>query len=429
MDGERAPDERAPQLLFVNRFYRPDISATSQMLTDLAEALASQGLRVTVICSRQLYESPAASLRPHEVLAGVRVVRVGGTTFGRQRLALRIFDFLSFYCTATWRLWRLCRRHDLVVAKTDPPLFSVCAALVTRVRGARLVNWLQDLFPEVASQLGTLAAPAWFHRTLRSLRDRSLRAAVCNVVLGERMRDRVLASGVAAERIRIIENWSDASGVSSLDPAQSTLRAQLGLGGKFVVGYSGNFGRAHDYHTLLHAMRVLSANPDIAFLMVGGGALMTKLRAAVAREGLQQVVFCGYQPREALADGLAAPDIHLVSLLPELEGLIVPSKFYGILAAGRPVIFVGDREGELARVVLRESVGAVVTSGYGDDLVAAIQMLRTDTALREECASRARALFASHYTLDRALGQWHELLAAAAVTGTAPAVTAGTMLP
>ena len=142
------------RVLFINRYFYPDHSATSQMLTDLATDLQREGLDVTVITGRQLIDDARARLPARECIDGIDVHRVWSSRFGRTKLIGRAVDYLSFYASAGWRLARLTRRGDVVVAKTDPPLISVIAALVAKWRHAHLVNWLHDLFPEIAERLG-----------------------------------------------------------------------------------------------------------------------------------------------------------------------------------------------------------------------------------------------------------------------------------
>ena len=141
------------RIIFLNRYFFPDHSATSQMLSELAFYLAESGHSVAVITSRQRYDDAAALLPASERIRGVEVHRVRTTRFGRAHLPGRAADYASFYLTAGWRLWRLARGRDVIVAKTDPPLIAVVAWLIARLRGATLVNWLQDVFPEVAERL------------------------------------------------------------------------------------------------------------------------------------------------------------------------------------------------------------------------------------------------------------------------------------
>lgn len=400
----------AVRVIFVNRYFYPDMSATSQMLFDLSCRLVQQGVEVHVVCSDQLYDDPSAKLGAKETVHGIQVYRTWTSHFGRARLVGRALDYASFYVTGSAKLFGLVRRGDTVVAKTDPPLISILAAAVAKLRGARLVNWLQDVFPEVASYLGANPLPPWLDRQLKNLRDYSLKVAHTNVVLGTRMREHLEQRSIPGSQIRIIENWADDEAVIPKPIEACELRARLGIVDKFVVAYSGNLGRAHEFETLLGAAEQLRSDTGVVFLMIGGGAKMQSLRAEVEARQLRNFQFLPYQPREQLSDSLAAADVHLACLLPQLEGLIVPSKFYGILAAGRPAIFIGDTDGELARIIKSTRCGATVAVGDAHALVEAIQSLRADQWAREQMGSRARSLFVERFTAGRAARQWLEAL-------------------
>jgi colanic acid biosynthesis glycosyl transferase WcaI len=398
------------RVFFVNRYFYPDESATSQLLSDLAFGLAQSGCDVHIVCSRQLYGTPGAGLPASEVIRGVIVHRLWTTRFGRRNLFGRALDYVSFYATCAVALLRLVRRSDIVVAKTDPPLISLVAVMATRCRGAILVNWLQDVFPEVASALGASPLPAVLDRLLRSWRDASLRVAAANIVIGKRMREYLVGRGIPPNTMHVIENWALANTSRPKDSDESELRARLGLGGKFVVGYSGNLGRAHEHRIFLEAALALQSDGNVQFLFIGGGIRMDALRTMAEQRHLSNMRFLPYQPRESLEDSLAAADVHLVSLLPSLEGLIVPSKFYGVLAAGRPVVFVGDPEGELSRVIRESRCGFVVAVGDSADLAAAIRRLQNDVDQRASMGTAARDLLSARFGAPRALTSWIALV-------------------
>jgi colanic acid biosynthesis glycosyl transferase WcaI len=402
-----------PRVVFVNRFYAPDESATSLMLTDLAEALARSGVEVEVFCSRQLYGDPAAELPTNEVLRGVSVRRLVTTRFGRDSLVGRAIDYVTFYLCVTSSLLARVRRGDVLVMKTDPPLLSLVGWLVACCKRVTLVNWLQDLYPEVASRLALLPIPRPVQALVRAARDHSLATARVNVVLGTRMQEYLIGRGVAAARISICENWADEGRLQPLAAASSRLRAKLGLGECFVAAYSGNLGRAHDATAILEAAGAAAGDPDTAFLMIGGGAGMRALEMQARARGITNFRFVPYQPREALSDSLAAGDVHLVSLRPELEGLIVPSKLYGILAAARPVVFIGDPDGELARLIATTEIGVSVRSGDAAGLWRTLCALRDDVAARSRMGTRARQVFEERYTLAAAVARWRAVLSAA----------------
>lgn len=366
------------RVVFVNRYFHPDHSATSQIASDLAFHLAARGWDVTAITSRQRYDDAQAQL-PATSAHGVRITRVWSTRFGRAALAGRALDYLSFYASAFLALLR--HRDAIVVAMTDPPLISVPAAIASR----RTVNWVQDLFPEVAEGLG-FRAP----RLLRRLRDWSLRRARRNVVLGDLMAARVPNSVV-------IHNWADAS----LTPRD------IEAHDRFVVGYSGNLGRAHEFTTILDAMRRL---PNVTFRFNGAGAQLAPVRASAP----PNAEFHPYVPREELSDSLSRADAHLVSLQPQLEGLIVPSKFYGILAVARPVVFIGSAGGELARIIREYDCGVVVAPGDAAALVSAIERLSADRRLARAMGERGRALYELRFAPARAFAAWEQVLTEAA---------------
>jgi colanic acid biosynthesis glycosyl transferase WcaI len=396
--------------VFLNRYFHPDQSATSQMLTDLAQALAARGFEVHVLCSRQLYGDAGAQLPSRERLLGVEVHRVATTRFGRSRLPGRAMDYVSFYLSAAVTLLRIVRRGDVVIAMTDPPLLSLLAAPIATVKRAALINWQQDVFPEVASHLGANPLPGAADQFLRRLRDASLRAAILNVVVGERMREYFALRGIPTAKLEVIENWSDADAIQPKPAAASILRNSLQLSDRFVIGYSGNLGRAHEIDTLLAAAEMLKDEPEFLFLMQGGGAKMAALKQAVDQRNLQNFRFLEYQPREALGDSLAAADVHLVSLLPALEGLIVPSKLYGILAAGRPVIFIGDAAGDVGRVILDAQCGQVIAVGDSRGLVQTLRQLQAQPELRASMGARARVLLCEKFTAAKAYDRWVAVL-------------------
>jgi colanic acid biosynthesis glycosyl transferase WcaI len=348
---------------------------------------------------------------------GVDVHRVRTSAFGRDHLPGRALDYVSFYVAASAKLFRLARPGDVIVAKTDPPLVSVVAGWVARLRGALLVNWLQDLFPEVAAKLGMAPARGVGGRLMRWLRDGSLRRAVANVVLGQRMRECVTALGVDPQRIAVIPNWADGALLRPVERGANPLRAEWGLGDRFVVGYSGNLGRVHEFGTVLGAAEALRSQADIVFLFIGEGAQKAALATAAQERSLVNILFRPYQPREALGQSLGAADVHLVTLRPELEGLVVPSKFYGIAAVGRPTIFIGDPEGEIGSVVREAQCGMCVQQGDAEGLAQAIRTLRDDSALRERMGANARRVFDERFDRSIGVAAWRRLLDSVGATG------------
>jgi colanic acid biosynthesis glycosyl transferase WcaI len=403
------------RIIFLNRFFFPDHSATSQIVSALAFELAASGYDVHAITSRQLYDDPKALLRARENVNGVEIHRVPTTRHGRSALIGRGIDYVSFYAS----MWRcavaVADRGDILIAKTDPPLLSVLALRVARQRGAHLVNWLQDLYPEVAAQLGIPLMGGPVGRALAIMRNRSLNEATANVVLGERMADRVVALGVDANRVYVIHNWSDDENTFPVPHTDNMLRQRWGLEDKFVIGYSGNLGRAHEFKTVLDAAEHFRNSPRFIFAFIGGGYIRDELARAVQLRGLEQLFrFFPYQSEEFLRYSLCVADVHWLSLRPELEGLIVPSKFYGIAAAGRPVIAITARDGEIARLVKQHQCGIVIEPGSADALAEELKRLYSDKECVNDMGKKARAMLDAHFTRRRAFALWKEVLGAIA---------------
>jgi glycosyltransferase involved in cell wall biosynthesis len=399
------------RIIFLNRFFFPDHSATSQILSGLAFHLAAAGNDVHVITSRQRYDNPEAGLPPQEIVDGVQVHRLATTRYGRSALLGRGIDYLSFYASVWRRAHAVASKGDILVAKTDPPLLSALAMQVAKRREARLVNWLQDLYPEVAIELSVPLLAGPLGQALTHVRDKSLKAAAANVVVGQRMAERVQARGIAGERVHVIHNWSADDQIFPIAHRNNVLRREWGLENKFVVGYSGNLGRAHEFETALGASELLRSNPHITFIFIGGGHLTEELARAVKQRGLEQSFrFFPYQDRTQLKYSLCAADVHWISLRPEMEGLIVPSKFYGIAAAGRPVVAITSRDGEIARLVEQYGCGLVISPGDASSLAEGLNLLSADNERVTAMGRSARAMLEAHFTSRKAFEKWGQLI-------------------
>jgi len=399
------------RIVFLNRFFFPDHSATSQIVSDLAFQLAGAGHEVHVISSRQRYDDPRAGLLAFEEIRGVTIHRVSTTQFGRSTLTGRGLDYLSFYAALWRKASEVARSGDILVAKTDPPMLGVVAMHVARRRQCRFVNWLQDLYPEVAMRLGVPLINGRLGAGLARLRDASLRSATVNVVIGERMAAELCRLGIPEDRIRVIPNWCDDTAIRPIPEPGNPLRGAWTPGDKFVFGYSGNLGRPHEFETVLGAARLLSGEPRIAFIVIGGGQRVQEFSRRVGELHLDQKFrFLPYQDQASLNDSLSVPHLHWISLRPELEGLIVPSKFYRIAAVGRPMVIIGASDGELATLVRRHHCGYVVEPGDADRLAGLLRRLANDPGPLPEMGNAARNMLDAHFSRRQALDSWRMLL-------------------
>ena len=384
------------KVCFFNRSYWPDMAATGQLLTELAEDLAARhGCDVTVVAGRPLRGGGAPRrLAPftREERHGVRILRANGTTLRPGRFVARVTNYLSYFASAC--LAGLCvPPPDIVVALTDPPIIGLAALAVARLRGARFVFLCEDVFPEVAVLLEDFHSET-VDRLLNRLNRSLLKRADAVVALGDRMKRRLVEEkGAAPGRVTVIHNWADCAAIVP-QPKDAAFVAANGLAGKFVVMHSGNIGLSQSLDALLDAAALLKDDPAIAIVIVGDGTKRPALEARAARDGLTNVHFLPYQPKERLAESFSAADVFLVSLKPDLEGYIVPSKLYGILAAGRPFVAAVDPSCEAAVIAVEGDCGVAVPPENPAALAAAIRALARDPARVAWLGARARQVAA-----------------------------------
>jgi colanic acid biosynthesis glycosyl transferase WcaI len=273
------------------------------------------------------------------------------------------------------------------------------------------VNWLQDIYPETAVELGVPFMRGAFAASLMALRNRSLRQAEATVVVGDLMARKVESLGAPSSRVHVIPNWCHDEIIRPVAHSENPLRQAWGLAGQFVLGYSGNLGRAHEFQTVLAAAERLRNESHFIFLIIGGGKRFDELSDAVKRQGLAKSFrFIPYQEQKMLSYSLAVADAHWLSLNPKLEGLIVPSKFYGIAAVRKPIIIIADKYGEIARLVQEHGCGTVVAPGDAEALVDALRLLSNVPETISEMGRRARAMLDGHFTRQQALQRWSGLL-------------------
>ncbi|MBB5702852.1 glycosyltransferase involved in cell wall biosynthesis [Ochrobactrum daejeonense] len=398
------------RVVLANRYFHPDQSATSRMVTSLARTLVREGIETVVLASRSYHDRRNEALPARETVDGIEVHRIRTSGFGRSRLVGRAVDYATFHLSAAAWFAANARKDDICVICTDPPLLSVSAALPIRFRGARMVNWVMDLFPETAMELGLVSPDAFSGKLTIALRDWSMRRSALTICPIDRMARYLASRDIPAESLSVVHHWADRNEIMPVEPARNPLRRAWGLGHKFVVGYSGNFGRAHEFATVLDAAERLKHMKSIVFLMVGEGQQRGYVESEVKRRGLSNVVMKPFQPVEKLSESLCAANVHLVSLKPELEHCIVPSKFYGVLAAARPTIFIGDTEGEIGAIVRDFECGIALRPGEVDALVMAILHLRHSRVSRTTMGHNARYLMETAYSREYGTAMWQSAI-------------------
>jgi glycosyltransferase involved in cell wall biosynthesis len=341
------------RILVLNQYYRPGVEATANLLADLCEDLAEEH-DVTVITGRLFGRDDLPS---DELRNGVSVLRTRSTAYDRTRLHHRALNYASYLADTLVRAMTL-RRPHLVLCMTDPPIVGDIGLVIARRYRAPFLVISEDVFPEIATELGRLTNPILV-ALLRRLVGYYLEHADHVVAIGERMKERLVVKGAARERVTVIPNWVDTSAVRP-EPRDNAWAREHRLDGKFVVMHSGNVGHAQNLDNLVRATTFLRDLDDIAVPIIGFGARHAELRDLVSRLEADHVFFLEYQQRALLPQSLGAAHLHYVGLAKGLSGFVVPSRVYGVLAAGRPVIVAADPDSETAQLVSEVGCGVVL---------------------------------------------------------------------
>ncbi|HKF47790.1 MAG TPA: glycosyltransferase family 4 protein [Terracidiphilus sp.] len=362
-----------------NQFFWPDVIATGQYLTDVSRAL-SLDHDVTAICSGPAHGCPDSSPYPRIVIVRSRTIAFAHRAFAR------IASYLSYLSGSMWHGLRL-RCPDVILTLTTPPILPVIGSLISTLRGARHVVWEMDVYPDVATDVGWFRKGSLIDCLSGVIIDWSRRRAFAIVVLGDDMKSRLIGRGIDSEKIHIVENWADGSGIVP-HPFPD---------GPLVIHYSGNLGLAHEIETIKGAMGRLRNHKDFRFVFSGAGARRPALEGFCRSENIHNVEFRSYCERVDLGRSLSEAHLGLVTQRPETLGSVVPSKTYGIMAAGRPLLFIGPDASTPARHIQRFNCGWRIEPGDVDSLTKLLLSLNQDRSIIVEAGKLARAAFDAHF--------------------------------
>ena len=406
-------------IVLVNQYYPPDTAPTGQYLHDLARVLVQRGHRVTVLCSQRAYNGNSR-YAAEEQRDGVQIRRVRASGFGRRLGVGKLVDYASFYIFLAFRLFQPRLRPDLILALTTPPHLGLLAALAAQWKKVPHAHWIMDIYPDVLVAHGALSATSPIYRLLAWLTRRELRHSPLIACLGDDMAERLrayLPPGASSDVVKSLPLWSDPALEPWTGAEPPAFRAAQGWSDQDVVlMYSGNMGRGHRLGEFLHAASALKDQPGLHWVFAGGGKRREEVEQALAEDPGLPVRLLPYAPAEKLREHLCSADVHLASLDTQWQGCMVPSKFQGIFAVGRPVIFVGGPDNSLARWIEASGGGWVVPENDPAALLAAVAQAR-DPAERLRRGRAARAFAAQHFSRARntqLLCEWLEAIGSVA---------------
>jgi colanic acid biosynthesis glycosyl transferase WcaI len=397
-------------VVLVEQYFYPEGWGGAEIPRAVAEALRQAGLAVAVLCGAEQYVSVAPEAAgPDPRRIGIDILRVPRILPGSHRKG-RAVRTVWFCLVALVRL--LTRRGvGLLLSQTNPPLVVPVVALVAAVRRVPLVIIAQDLYPEAIVAAGLLRSGSMVERVLRSIFSWAYRRARKVVVLGPSMKQRVLAKGVEAARIEIISNWATGRLQTDSDPRSNPLRSRWNLQGRFVALYSGNLGTGHEFDTLLEGVSLaIRTVPRLTLVIIGDGARLPEVRASAARLNLDaHIQFRDFVSSDDLSNAIGIGDLAVVTLRKGFEGLIVPSKLFGYLARGVPILYIGP-EGDVSHYVRDGECGAVCPPGAIETLSNILREAASDPTVLARWGANGSAMYDERFRREIALRSYVDLV-------------------
>ena len=414
------------RILILSQVYVPDPASVGQHMHDFAAAMAARGHDVRVSCSSRGYDDPTQRYPRREWRDGVTIRRYALPFFSKTRMALRVFGS-AWAQAALFFDVLLSRRRGVVFFSTSPPLVGVTATVAATLkqllslgrRRPKLVYWAMDLNPDQLLAMGKLRRGGLVHRLLEAANRFVLRNADLTVPLDRFMDSRLRADGRQPNAVAVLPPWPhEDADQPSLPHAANAFRAKHGLADKFVVMYSGNHTPANPLDTLLDAMLAFKDDDAVRFLFVGGGASKPKVDAFIADRGIANAVSLPYQPLATLRESLSAADVHVVSLGPDMVGIIHPCKVYGAMAVARPVLYFGPTPSHITDLIDRAAIGVATAHGDVAGAESAIRTLRgLSVAERDAMGGRAQATLRESLSRPALCGALCDAVEAIAASG------------
>ncbi|MBN2559904.1 MAG: glycosyltransferase family 4 protein [Phycisphaerae bacterium] len=398
--------KRTRHLLFINEFFHPDICASAAVLTDRLPRIVRlrPDYRITVIAGNRAWDDPSVVHPAADEYRGVRIIRVNRPAVSRTSLVRRALGFAAFHRAAV-RAARSMDRIDLVVATTAPPQGADIARKIARQRGCHYVYTVLDLYPDLATTLGRLRHGGLIHRRWLARDTRAMRDAATIVSIAARVTARIARTrDVPRTSLRTIHDGFDPDRLELVGP--NDFQRQYNPERKFVVQYAGNMGLSHPFDTILAAANALANDGSILLQFIGDGPQRPHVQAHLP----QNAQLIDYQPADRLCQVLATADVCLVSQQEEMFDKSLPYKIYAILAAKKPVIFIGSPQSEIAEWLEQAGAGRHVSQGDPDRLADIIRELKTDPSRANAMARAAEALFDKRFHAERAAQQWATLI-------------------
>ena len=409
-DGSEIRKKRLTRILVFSELYYPEETSTGYFMTKIAEGLSSD-FSITAVCAQPSYSMRGVRVPVRELHKGVYIRRYPSTTFNKDRLALRLLNIFSICFSSFFLAIRSIRSSDLILVVTNPPLLPFIIWLASKLRGAKFVLRIDDVYPDMLNVAGMLDSGSFIYRILEKFNSYLYKHTDHIVVLGRDMFSLVLNRIEKQHHncVHIIPNWGEIDQIYPCPRENNSLLKELHLENKFVVQYAGNMGYPHDIESLVDAAKFFSQNQKIQFLFIGSGVKRAWLEEQIKINSLNNITLLDSRPRSDQNNFLNACDIAVSALIKGMSGISVPSRMYNIMAAGKPVVAIGDEESELGIIIREEKVGWIAPPGKVSAFVNAILEAESNPDLLVDMGRRARLLVEEKYSREDVVGLYKKL--------------------
>lgn len=398
------------KLSVITQFYPPDYAATGQLIEELVTHLKHQGMHIKVFTGQPGYVYQTDFAQPIERLDNLQIRRSRAATLWPQRVRGKAISGLLFCLRSGLHLLRKSARGDVLLLTTAPPYLLLLGYLANRCFGLPYVCLMYDLYPDVAVQLNVVPTQHWLVRCWEFINTCVWKRAKQIIVLSPTMKERIATKcPEVVEKISVIHSWANPDWIVPISKQHNWFVKKYKLTDTFNVLYSGNMGRCHDLDTIVEAAQQLQQE-SIRFVFVGDGAKRQPCIDKITSLGLKNCLFLPYQAKQLLPYSLTACDLSLVSISPGMEGIVAPSKLYGILAAGRPVGVICEEHSYLRQLVADARCGQAFDNGDGTGLAEFIRRLAHGTLLATLMGKLGRRYLQSNFTPEIISQQYAQLL-------------------
>ena len=398
-------------LMILSQYFYPDLAATGQLLTELAEDLVNYGYNIKVLTAKPSYYKNKEKYLKEEIYREIDIYRVSATKFNKNIMIGRLSNFLSYFISVSFKLLFSKNKYPLLIV-SNPPFLPLLGFLLKKIKNQRYIYLVHDIYPDIAIRLGYLKKNSIIVKIWNQIHYRILKKAGEIIVLGDFMVEKLKEKypDLDNNKIKIIHNWADEKKILPIKKEENWFVKKYHLSNKIVILYSGNIGLFQDLKSIIKTAERLKNHDDILFLFIGDGGGLKELKRIAKENNLTNVKFLPYQLKKDLSYSLSAADISIVTMEKGIEGLAVPSKLYGILASGRAVLGIVGKNCEVADVIKDAKCGFRIDQGDVNKLVEQIKYIYNNPQALENMGKNSRQYFEKHFTRSKMTREYYKIL-------------------